>query len=105
MALVSIFYNTLFKHSFHYRLSFLIFLFIFYLFLGSYVHLLLNSHVEYEERIKLAEYLSTFYSQHACVDPQNANEFLDFILHASSVNGIVLGKLQKRRTKTKLNYN
>lgn len=92
LAIHSLFYNKIFKASTHYRLSCLAFVFIFYLFFGSYIHVLLNSHSEFEERIKLTEYLNTFYSQHTCVDKQNAKEFLEFMLHASNVNGIVLGQ-------------
>lgn len=92
IALFTVFYDKLLKPTVHYRFSFLLFCFLFYLFFGSYIHVLLNSHIEYQERIKLTEYVNQFYLKHPCINERYAKEFLDFILNASNVNGIVLGQ-------------
>lgn len=91
-ALFTLFYSKILKPTAHYRFSFIVFVFLFYLFFGSYVHFLLNSHVEFEERLKLTEYINEFYENHPCIEERKAKEFLDFILNASNVNGIVLGQ-------------
>jgi len=92
IALYSGFYNKLLKPTIRYRCSFLICTFLCYLFIGSYIHMLLNSSSEFDERIKLTEYLNKFYSTHNCVSRQETVEFLDLIINASDINGIILGK-------------
>lgn len=91
LALLTVFYKSILEPTEKYRFHSLLFIFLFYLFLGSYIHLLLNSHVEFEERIKITEYMTDFYEEHSCIDQLKAREFLDFLLNASSINGIVLG--------------
>ena len=91
LALLTVFYRNILEPSSQYRFTTLLFIFLFYLFFCSYIHLILNAPVEYEERKKIFYYMEDFYKEHSCIDQQKAEEFLDFILNVSSMNGIVLG--------------
>lgn len=91
-TLYTLFYNKFLKPSTQYRFSCLTFVFLFYLFFGSYIFLLLNANAEYVERLRLSMFIQDFYDEHECLDEVDTREYLDFLINASNKKGIVLGQ-------------
>ena len=91
-TLYTLFYNKFLKPSTQYRFSCLTFVFLFYLFFGSYIFLLLNANAEYVERLRLSMFIQDFYDEHECLDEVDTRDYLDFLINASNKKGIVLGK-------------
>jgi hypothetical protein len=80
--------NKILRPNETWRLMFLSFLFLVYLFIGSYIFYAINLPIELKEKQDLNDYLIKWKTDHPCIDQNDLDDFIGLI-ESSISNGIV----------------